>query len=356
MNKKNRPAVEVPRRPREARRKTVDREPAIAYYLYGIAHNTAMMTYDLCVAWDWEHDAGFAYLLERACVRRGVSILQVTPGNLAEVVGLLEGGRAAFRTFFDRASETNAGFGPVVEWAHGHAARHINHFRLARRARNKAEMHEAVCGRVRTPPTIVLPPCAEHPSLPGMDLSPLGGCFTVKPAGGGGGVGVINGVTSVDAVLAARREFPSQRYLVQTYISPARLGSREAWFRVIYCAGKVYPCWWDVASHEYAPVAREEEERYGLEPLRRMASSLAGVSGLELFSTEIAFTPEEGFVVIDYVNDPLDLRLRSGAPDGVPDEIVRDIAETLLVEIVAPDDDVPDAVPDAVRVPSQVCL
>jgi hypothetical protein len=295
-----------------------------------------MTKYDLCVAWDWEHDAGFAFLLERACNRFGISLLQVTPGNLAEVVGLLKGGWASFKTFLDRASDTNPGFAPVVEWACGHASRHINHIRLARRARNKAEMHEAVCGRVRTPPTIVLPPCEEQPSLPGINLSPLGGCFTVKPAGGGGGVGVINGVTSVDAVLAARCEFPSQRYLVQTHISPARLDSREAWFRVIYCAGRVFPCWWDVHSHEYAPVSREEEERYGLGPLHAMASSLAGVSGLELFSTEIALTPEGSFFVIDYVNDPLDLRLRSGASDGVPDDIVRDIAETLLVEIVAP--------------------
>jgi hypothetical protein len=313
-----------------------------------------MMIYDLCVAWDWEHDAGFAFLLERECARRGVSILQVTPENLAEVVDLLEGERAAFRTFFDRASDTNTGFVPVVEWAHGHAARHINHFRFARKARNKAEMHEAVFGRVRTPPTIVLPPCAEQPSLPGMDLSPLGGCFTVKPAGGGGGVGVINGVTSVDEVLAARREFPSQRYLVQTYISPARLDSREAWFRVIYCAGKVYPCWWDVRTHEYSAVAREEEERYGLGILRGMAFSLASVSGLELFSTEIALTAEGGFVVIDYVNDPLDLRLRSDTPDGVPDDIVRDIAETLLARIVAPVGAAGGIAPEAARVPSQV--
>jgi hypothetical protein len=295
-----------------------------------------MLRFDLCVAWNWEHDGGFARILERACGRRGVAVLQATPGNLAEVAAALEGGRAAFGAFFDRASDSDDAFGPLVDWARDHATRHVNDFRLARRARNKAEMHEAVFGLVPTPPTVVIPSCVEQPSLPGFELGSLGGCVTVKPAAGGGGVGVINGVTSTDAVLSARREFPSQRYLVQTYVSPARIGPRSAWFRVIYCAGKVYPCWWCVQTHVYQPVTQADEERHGLGPLRGMAAALAGVSGLDLFSTEIALTPEGRFVVVDYINDPLDLRLRSSACDGVPDEIVGDIAETLLERIVMP--------------------
>jgi hypothetical protein len=35
------------------------------------------------------------------------------------------------------------------------------------------------------------------------------------------------------------------------------------------------------------------------------------------------------FVVVDYVNNPIDLRLQSATPDGVPDETVRDIAGRL---------------------------
>ena len=45
-------------------------------------------------------------------------------------------------------------------------------------------------------------------------------------------------------------------------------------------------------------------------------------------------TPDGSFVIVDYVNDVLDLRLQSKTPDGVPDDIVHDIAEqlTLLVK------------------------
>jgi hypothetical protein len=49
-----------------------------------------------------------------------------------------------------------------------------------------------------------------------------------------------------------------------------------------------------------------------------------------LFSTEIAVTSDGRFVIVDYVNDPIDLRLQSKALDGVPDEIVKDITERLL--------------------------
>jgi hypothetical protein len=50
---------------------------------------------------------------------------------------------------------------------------------------------------------------------------------------------------------------------------------------------------------------------------------------LQLFSTEIALAVEGTFQVVDYVNDPLDLRLQSDTPEGVPDDIVRFIAEKL---------------------------
>ncbi len=51
---------------------------------------------------------------------------------------------------------------------------------------------------------------------------------------------------------------------------------------------------------------------------------------MDLFSSEIALVPDGRFIVVDYVNDPLDLRLQSQTPEGVPDAIVRAIAERLL--------------------------
>jgi hypothetical protein len=47
---------------------------------------------------------------------------------------------------------------------------------------------------------------------------------------------------------------------------------------------------------------------------------------LELFSTEIALATDGCFTVVDYINDPVDLRLQSFALDGIPDWIVGRIA------------------------------
>jgi hypothetical protein len=60
-----------------------------------------------------------------------------------------------------------------------------------------------------------------------------------------------------------------------------------------------------------------------------ITNRLASLCRLELFSTEIALTPARRFLIIDYVNDPIDLRLQSQSREGVPDRIVAAIARNL---------------------------
>jgi hypothetical protein len=69
--------------------------------------------------------------------------------------------------------------------------------------------------------------------------------------------------------------------------------------------------------------------RWGLDILRGMAQQIAGLCGLNLFSTEIALDTRHIWQVVDYVNEPCDYRLKSGVPNGVPDEIVAAIAERI---------------------------
>ena len=90
----------------------------------------------------------------------------------------------------------------------------------------------------------------------------------------------------------------------------------------------------DTGTHIYIPVTAEEEDRHGLRALRNIADATAHCCGLSLFSTEIAMTADRRFVAVDYVNDPVDLRLQSKAKDGVPDPVVDEIA-CRLAELVA---------------------
>jgi hypothetical protein len=294
----------------------------------------AMTSYDLCLAWNWEYDADFVVLLDMSCRSRGLSLLQITPGNLTDLLQSLVNHQVTFRAFWDRASETDTRFTPLVQWARSHTIYRINPYEQASRTWDKATMHLALNNAaLPTPYTIILPSYEEQPELPSIDLSPLGDSFTIKPAHGSGGEGVLTEATSLAQVLAARQEHPTDRYLVQAHIVPAQLGSRPAWFRVIYCAGRIHPCWWDPHTHVYTPVTFTEESRYCLSPLHDLTASIARLCGLDLFSTEISLTPNGLFVIIDYVNDQIDLRLQSKAMDGVPDEIVHDIVES-LVELV----------------------
>jgi hypothetical protein len=60
-----------------------------------------------------------------------------------------------------------------------------------------------------------------------------------------------------------------------------------------------------------------------------IAVAIAQLCGLDLFSTEIAYTSDGLFVVVDYVNDQIDLRLQSTTAEGVPDYIVKAVADLL---------------------------
>ena len=80
----------------------------------------------------------------------------------------------------------------------------------------------------------------------------------------------------------------------------------------------------------YSRLTPEEESIFHLDPLVSITRLIAALIELDLFSTEIALTEEGKFIVVDYVNDPLDLRLQSETIDGVPDEIVSEIASILI--------------------------
>jgi len=182
---------------------------------------------------------------------------------------------------------------------------------------------------LHTPHTIILPPFLEQPIPPDFDLSPLGNHFVIKPSHGGGSEGVVLGASSLDQILRARMEFPQQKYLVQSTITPRTIQGRPAWFRVFYSVGKTYPCWWHPLTHVFAVVTQAEEYKYELLPLHNITQRIASICRLDWFTTEIALT-HENFVVVDYVNDQIDTRVQSKAVDGAPDEVMRSVAERLV--------------------------
>jgi len=289
---------------------------------------------DFGFAWNWEYDCDFARLLEDYCRSQGLNFLSITPENVESVAAALANGALRLKALWDRAADSDERFLRITDLAQQNAVVQINPHDKAAKAWNKATMHlEFITSGVNTPYTIVLDPYNIQPILRQIDLSVLGDHFIIKPVHGGGGVGVILDATSLERVLAARREHPDDFYLLQEYIEPVRLNGRPAWFRVIYGCGQVYFCWWDIKTHIYTPFSEADHTSLPLPSLKGIIKRIAAVTGLDVFSSEIALTAAGNFVVVDYINDPLDLRLQSAASDGVPDEIVRDIAWNVVRKI-----------------------
>jgi hypothetical protein len=294
-----------------------------------------MLEYDLCVAWNWEYDSDFINLLEESCRSKDLSMLQITPVNLAASLHALAEKEIFCRTFFDRASDLDPQFMPLVQWIHENRIYSINSFERASRTWDKAQMHSLLVNAgLDVPHTIILPPYLEQPDLPSLDLLPLGEYFTIKPAHGSGGVGVFTHATTWEQVLSARQEHATDKYLLQAQIVPKVYDIRPAWFRVIYCLAQIFPCWWDPTNHVYTPLTQEEKVCLSLEKLDESVVAISRLCGLDLFSTEIAITQADQFMVVDYVNDQIDLRLQSKAYEGVPDVIVRDITEKFVGQLL----------------------
>ncbi len=287
------------------------------------------MRYDLCLPWYWEYDNVFVGMVERACIEEGISLWQIKPDNLLESITALYKGVTTFKTLLHRGQGEPI-FDPIPRWAQEFNAKRINPAELSAWSEDKATMHlEFISAGLFTPYTILLPPFLDEPVIPHIDLGMLGENFVIKPSNGGGGEGVILGANTMAEILDARMEFPEQKYLVQAHILPRIIDEAPAWFRVFYANGETYPSWWDPGTHIYAPVTAEEESQHHLGNLREVTKRIASICKLDWFSTEIALADE--FVVVDYVNDEIDTRAQSQAMDGVPDEIMENIAKQLVI-------------------------
>jgi len=284
---------------------------------------------DICLPWYWEFDIDFVHFVEQTCHEQGLTLWQITPDNLLESINALYQGSRTFNTLLDR-SQGDDRFLPINRWAKEYNKKRINPTEISKWSEDKATMHlELITAGIQTPHTILLAPFLEQPVLPALDLNPLGSQFVIKPSNEGGGEGVILGAFSLEQVLRARMEFPEQKYLLQSTVTPRTIQGRPAWFRVFYAVGKTYPCWWHPLTHVYAEVTPSEEHRYELTPLHDLTRRIASLCRLDWFTTEIALTLED-FVVVDYVNDEIDTRIQSKAVDGAPDGIMQSIASQLV--------------------------
>jgi hypothetical protein len=286
--------------------------------------------YDLAVTHDWEYDAAFVRLVAEAARDRGLTSLLVPPAEARRTLEEFRAGEVDFQVLLDRASGSSPEFAEMQALALERGRDVIDGLEKIRWASDKATMHlEFIAAGIHTPHTLILPSFAAEPHLrlTHASLDPLGVPFVIKPANTtGGSLGVIADAAGLTDVLAARRTFPTDKYLLQEKVMPEVRAGRRFWFRGFYVLGEVHLTWWDDRTHIYTELGYDDAARFGLVPIYGIVRDIARISRLRFFSTEVARDVRGRLVVVDYVNEICDMRLRSEHPDGVPDAVVGRIA------------------------------
>ncbi|MDZ7263615.1 MAG: hypothetical protein ONB16_03460 [candidate division KSB1 bacterium] len=292
-------------------------------------------SYDFLIAVDWEYDHDFVQILERIAQQEyWLTTYTVLPQNLEETIARLHRGEIEFRFFYDRASDTSPEFYALHQLLLDRKVPILDSIENLTRAADKATMHlEFIANGLNAPYTIIIPPfnTTEHIYLSVVDLAKLGRPFIIKPANTtGGGIGVVDGAETLQDVLQARQKYKTDKYLLQEKVKPIEKDGFRFWFRCFYSCGLVACCWWNDLTHEYQMLTPDQIAVYQLGLLFTQVRKIAQISRLQFFSTEIALNERGQFVVIDYVNEICDMRLKSQHFDGVPDTIVEQIARYLV--------------------------
>ena len=258
----------------------------------------------------------------------------MAPAGAARVLESFRAGELDFRVLLDRASGSSPEFVALQALAVERGRDVVEGLDKVRWASDKATMHlEFHSAGIPTPHTVILPAYAAEPDFrpAPADLAPLGVPFVIKPANTtGGSIGVVADAAGPDDIRAARRTYPADKYLLQEKVVP-EVGpdGRRSWFRGFYVLGEVHLAWWDDLTHVYEELSYDEAATRGLGPIYTIVRSIARVSRLRFFSTEVARDVRGRLAVVDYVNEICDMRLRSAHPDGVPDAIVARIADRI---------------------------
>jgi hypothetical protein len=289
---------------------------------------------DLAVAWDWEFDSEFIRLIQTFAQEAGLRFAHITIYDIEQFTVDLQKGEKSVSVLLDRASDSNEAFMPLQKLAIEKNIALINPYANSLRAQNKSQTHYTLISvGVNVPFTVMLPSFEQmrwidEPLM--REVFKLKLPFVLKPAHGGGGEGVIKNVTSHHHVHDGRKPCAWDSYLAQEFVYPKYLYGWRCWFRVYWIFGEVEIAWWDDTSLIYRDLSEKDKPRIQFAEIESMMRRIAEAAKLHFFSTEITLTRENRLVAVDYINDIIDLRLKSKHYDGVPNRIVEKIAREIV--------------------------
>jgi hypothetical protein len=296
-----------------------------------------MEIYSIGLASDCQLDDDFFDLLEMVAQKKGLATYRVYPYNLEETLLRIHDKQIRFLAFYDRASDTSSQFLKIYSAISDDQILYFTDLDQQTTSSDKSVMHKYfVRNKINVPKTVIITEFAQQQyiDLIESDLDILGRPFVIKPSvhtGAGSGV-YLNGYTLTE-VEEKRKEFPKDKYLIQEKIYPKEIYLKRFWFRAFYICGSIITTWWNDYGHQYEPLSNRDLENIDVNQIEDMMKKIHNICRLNFFSTELAITGENNIYAIDYVNEICDMRLQSKHCDGIPDDIVKYIAERIVKHI-----------------------
>ncbi|MDF1611830.1 ATP-grasp domain-containing protein [Stygiobacter electus] len=298
-----------------------------------------MEQFDLAISFTWEYDYDFIELIEDYFQYYGLKTYLIKPDNVHDVINLLQNKKLQFTALLDRASDEDVSFIPIAQILKRRKCYIINPYQKVIKTIDKAIMHNKLLeNKFKLPKTYILSSFKEDYRLllTEKDLDHIGKPFIIKPSlYSGGGEGVIKNATTLEEIQQSRMKSPDEKFLIQEKIYPRTISGKRAWFRLIWAFDTVIPTFWDDQLHIYNILTAKEIKQKHLQQLMKITKRLAQITKLDYFSTEIALTKDHKFYLIDYINDQIDMRLKSKHIDGVPDKVVNKFIERMYYKILS---------------------
>lgn len=297
--------------------------------------------YDLAMTHKLDTDDYFIHHIQRLCAEARLNFFLIEPAWVELFYEHLKNGKIWPRVLLNMHSEhhePNDIFHQLINLAASKHTQVIDPPDRARESFDKARLHPRLVGAgIHVPWTAIVP--RERPEgwmLSAEEREELGTPFVIKPAMGYGRKGLVMDATSEADIERSIAAWPDENYLFQRRIVPRERQGAPVYFRVYFVFGSVWLSWWNCFTDQYRLVTDAERAELGLDRLEEIIRSIAGLTGMNFFSSEIAQTEDGEFVVIDYVNDQCHLLSQTAHPElGVPDELIRAIARKLIEAVQA---------------------
>lgn len=286
-------------------------------------------------------DDFFIHHIQRLCAEARLNFFLIEPAWVDLFYEHMKNGRIWPRVLLNMHSEHHQPddiFHQLINLAAAKNTQVIDPPDRARESFDKSRLHPRLVGAgIHVPWTAVVP--RERPAgwqLTAEQREALGTPFVIKPAMGYGRKGLVMDATSEADIERSIAAWPDANYLFQRRIVPRQLHGSPVYFRVYFVFGSVWISWWNCFTDQYRLVDDAERAELGLDQLEEIIRSIASLTGMNFFSSEIAQTENGDSVVIDYVNDQCHLLSQTAHPQlGVPDELISAIARKLIEAVQA---------------------